>query len=65
MEHLAFGKWTHFCVGAPLARVQMRITLEILLERFPDVRAVEGELHEGLPDIRIHTVGALGLELSA
>jgi cytochrome P450 len=37
-DNLAFGKWTHFCLGAPMARMEMKVTLEILLERFPGAR---------------------------
>jgi cytochrome P450 len=36
--HLAFGHGIHFCVGAPLARREARITLGILLARFPALR---------------------------
>jgi cytochrome P450 len=34
-EHVAFGQGIHFCVGAPLARAEARITLNLLLDRFP------------------------------
>jgi cytochrome P450 len=34
-EHLAFGLGIHFCPGAPLARVEASITLNLLLDRFP------------------------------
>jgi cytochrome P450 len=34
-EHLAFGQGIHFCLGAPLARVEASITLNLLLDRFP------------------------------
>jgi cytochrome P450 len=36
--HLAFGHGIHFCVGAPLSRLEGRIALTSLLERFPDLR---------------------------
>jgi cytochrome P450 len=41
-RHFALGKWTHFCLGAPLARMEGRIALGALLERAPDLRLAPG-----------------------
>jgi cytochrome P450 len=37
-QHIAFGRGIHFCLGAPLARLEGRIVLDILLNRFPSLR---------------------------
>ncbi|UXY31774.1 cytochrome P450 [Streptomyces sp. HUAS TT20] len=37
-NHLAFGHGIHFCVGAALARMELRIAYAALLRRFPDLR---------------------------
>jgi cytochrome P450 len=35
---MAFGYGIHRCVGAPLARLEMRVVLEEVLRRLPGVR---------------------------
>lgn len=37
-DHLAFGHGVHFCLGAPLARMEVACALRHLFERFPDIR---------------------------
>ncbi|MFD7707013.1 cytochrome P450 [Streptomyces sp. NPDC059786] len=37
-EHLAFGHGVHFCLGAPLGRLEARIALPALFERFPGLQ---------------------------
>ncbi|MBS1878698.1 MAG: cytochrome P450 [Actinobacteria bacterium] len=41
MRHLAFGKGIHVCVGAPLARLELRIALPLLFQRLPSLRYAE------------------------
>ena len=36
-SHLSFGRGIHHCLGAPLARLEGRIVLEMLLERFSQI----------------------------
>jgi cytochrome P450 len=37
-EHIAFGNGIHFCLGAPLARLEAKIGLRAVLERLPNLR---------------------------
>lgn len=37
-RHLTFAHGIHYCVGAPLARLEARVVLARLLARFPDIR---------------------------
>jgi cytochrome P450 len=37
-NHIAFSHGIHFCLGAPLARLEARIALELLTQRLPDLR---------------------------
>ncbi|MBE1593835.1 cytochrome P450 [Nonomuraea angiospora] len=38
MGHVAFGHGVHHCLGAPLARMELRIAFPALFERFPGLR---------------------------
>jgi cytochrome P450 len=51
-RHLAFGHGIHFCLGAPLARMEGHVAFAALLRRFPDLRLAVGfdELHWGHGD---------------
>ncbi|MUL66308.1 cytochrome [Mycobacterium sp. CBMA 234] len=41
-SHLAFGFGTHFCMGNQLARLELRLMTERLLQRLPDLRLADG-----------------------
>jgi cytochrome P450 len=67
-EHLAFGHGVHFCLGAPLARLEAEIALSRLFARFPGIALAPGtELkptesfisngHQELPVLLTHGPG--------
>lgn len=49
-NHLAFGHGAHFCIGASLARTELRIVLTALFTRFPTLR-----LAIDIRDLKVHT----------
>ncbi|GGT21407.1 cytochrome P450 family protein [Streptomyces chromofuscus] len=56
--HLAFGHGIHYCLGAPLARLEARIALRTLLERAPDL-ALEGPPGPYLPGMLMRGMRSL------
>jgi cytochrome P450 family 142 subfamily A polypeptide 1 len=48
-HHVAFGFGTHFCLGASLARLEIRVMFEELLRRIPDWRLAPGAEPKILP----------------
>lgn len=56
--HLAFGHGVHFCLGAPLARLEARTAIRSLLERAPGL-ALAGPAGEWLPGMLMRGVRSL------
>jgi hypothetical protein len=50
-RNVAFGAGLHHCVGAPLARLEGRVALRLLLERMPHYEIVEAER---VHDVNLH-----------
>jgi cytochrome P450 len=50
-DHLAFGLGIHFCLGAPLARIEVRTVLELLTERAPELDLVPGQSYDFPPNM--------------
>jgi cytochrome P450 len=51
-KHLSFGRYTHMCIGAPLARLEARVAIEAFIDRLDDIRLVDGQDERWLP----HTI---------
>jgi cytochrome P450 len=60
-EHIAFGKGAHFCIGAPLARLEMRVAFEQLARRIDHWDFSPGNTFEYEPSYILR--GLQGLEL--
>jgi cytochrome P450 len=56
-NHLAFGYGIHFCLGAPLARLEARVAWEALLRRAPGLRPDPER-----PAVRVDNIIVRGLE---
>ena len=50
-RHLAFGKGLHFCVGSALGKLEARLTLELLTERFPNLHLTPNQTLTFHPNI--------------
>ncbi len=57
--HVAFGIGTHFCLGANLARAELRIMLQELLERLPDMRVAPGAAPERVASTLVAGIASL------
>ncbi len=61
-RHLAFGRGIHFCLGAPLSRLEGEIAFGALLDRFPQLRVAEDGV-ERSGTLLLRGVGRLELEV--
>ncbi|CAB4925032.1 unannotated protein [freshwater metagenome] len=52
-KHVTFGKGAHFCSGAPLGRMEMRVVLELLTERAPGMTLVPDQTLTYVPNIAL------------
>jgi cytochrome P450 len=60
-DHLAFGHGSHFCLGAPLARLECKIALELLTAAAPEMRLVD-EGASYTPTLVLHGIDRLVVE---
>ncbi|MBB5918579.1 cytochrome P450 [Nocardia transvalensis] len=59
-DQLAFGRGPHFCLGAPLARLESRIALSMLFNRFPRLTLARDPADLGYAN-QISTTGPLAV----
>jgi len=57
--HIAFSSGIHFCIGAPLARLEARVALQAILERLPGLELSSGEPLEPLEGLQSNGVARL------
>jgi cytochrome P450 len=57
--HVAFGNGIHFCLGAPLARLEGKIVLNAVLERLPNLRIDPAATLEFIPTTIVHGLASL------
>ena len=50
MQHVAFGAGAHFCLGAPLARMELEVMLQRAASRFPSLDLVAGQEFSYVPN---------------
>jgi cytochrome P450 len=65
-EHVAFGHGIHYCLGAPLARMEGQVAFGTLLSRFPDLAlaCAPGEVRRGPRSIFVRGVVALPVQFT-
>jgi cholest-4-en-3-one 26-monooxygenase len=60
--HVAFGFGTHFCLGAALARLEIRVMFEELLARLRGLRLAPGSAPERIPNAFVRGFRSLHVE---
>jgi cytochrome P450 len=61
-EHLSFGCGPHICVGAPLAKLEVRVAVEEVSQRLPNLQLVPDVQYEYPKNISLH--GPLSLPVT-
>ena len=61
---MSFGFGTHFCLGAQLARLEIRVMFEELLRRIPDWRLIDDSEPQILPATFARAYDRVGIEFT-
>jgi len=62
-DSFAFGRGAHFCIGAPLARLEVRVLFEELAKRFESVAFAPGTTLEYEPSFILRGLKELELDI--
>ncbi|KUI28395.1 cytochrome [Mycobacterium sp. IS-1742] len=61
IRHLGFGKGPHFCLGAPLARLEAAVALSAVTARFPDARLAAEPVYK--PNLTLRGMDTLSVAI--
>lgn len=64
-QHLSFGLGTHFCLGASVARMELRLMFEALMKRMPDMRLAPGAEPKIVPSVFTRGLDAVKIEFTS
>ena len=62
-HHLAFGFGTHFCLGSSLARLEIKVFFEELLDRVAGLSVIEGSVEE-MPNAFVFGLASAHMEFT-
>lgn len=63
-QHVAFGWGTHFCLGASVARLEIRVMFEELMKRIPDMQLAPGAEPRFVPNCFARSPDAVKVEFT-
>ncbi|MDP6965079.1 MAG: cytochrome P450 [Acidimicrobiales bacterium] len=63
-SHLAFGKGAHYCLGASLARLELRVALEELVKRIDSYELTAANNFDYLPSFMLRGLKSLEIEIN-